>query len=361
MKYLRVQILRFAAAAAVVLFHAWGTSATYFSGGSRFDSLRHGDLGVDLFFVISGFIIFITSQTREQDWRLFLRRRLERVVPLYWLATLTMAALLMVPRGAHGEAPTIAYVLKSLFYLTWTDGRLPVVYPGWTLEYEIAFYLLATAAMALLSRSWSGVLVVFSALTVLGAVGRILHFSSPQTNFLSDPMYLEFAFGILAGHWVLRKPPPLVPSLLIAAALLVLILTPWTERVWRLVYAGLLSGLAVLLAALWDRSRPVRSVVLMFLARLGDSSYSIYLVQVFVISILCKVFHLAWPHAPRDAIIPLVAVATIAIAYGVSIFVEVPIGRWLKRTEGLRTAKAFKRRRHAEPALGETPTPNEGR
>src|SRR3984957_15377523 len=97
-----VQTLRFLAAGSVVTFHSLGTAMKYFPGQNAdiASAFRYGDPGVDIFFVISGFIIcystYFTTTTSTQ----FLWRRLQRIVPLYWFYTFAMVALaFLAPRA----------------------------------------------------------------------------------------------------------------------------------------------------------------------------------------------------------------------------------------------------------------------
>jgi peptidoglycan/LPS O-acetylase OafA/YrhL len=94
-QFIYVQVLRFIAATSVVIFHAVGTAMKHIPGQSAFGYgiFRHGDLGVDIFFVISGFIIFHSTYLVRTSSLDFLLRRLQRIVPIYWLFTLGMVAL----------------------------------------------------------------------------------------------------------------------------------------------------------------------------------------------------------------------------------------------------------------------------
>ena len=331
------------------MFHALGTCRKYFEGASTLSAFEHGDYGVDLFFVISGFIIMLTAAQRESEWRLFLRRRLERIVPMYWLATLIMFALLSILYRGTPEAPSTGYLLFSMGYATWAYGKLPVVYPGWTLEYEMAFYLLVTAAMALPVRTWPSVLATLAACVCLGIAADLIGVTGPVVRFFTNPMYLEFALGILIGHVTLARRVPAASSFGLVVVFVLLWSGPWDEWRWRVLVAGLPASCAVLLASWIDRrgmplSRPGR-----LLARLGDASYSIYLVQVFAISIGCKALAHAAPRLPVDAAILIVSLATLLVAYAVHVGVEKPVTRWFHRRNRSPPPRAD--RRTGDPSL----------
>ena len=336
MKYQRIQCLRCFAAVAVVLFHALGTGSKYFMGGTRLSFLAHGDRGVDLFFVISGFIIMMTTVRRETDWGFFLKRRLERIVPMYWLSTWAMFALAEYLYRGTPDVPSVYYLLNSMFYTTWAYGKLPIVYPGWTLEYEMAFYLLVSLAMVLPGRTWSSVITTIAAGVCGGIIANRLGVTSRQLFFFTNPMYLEFALGIVVAHIILARPVPVAAIIgLVVAFGMIFVSAPWDEWRWRVLIAGLPASATVFCAAWIDRrklplSRPGR-----LFARLGDASYSIYLVQVFVISIACKALAVVAPRLPLDAAILVVSIATLLIAYGVHLGIEKPLTRLFHRQNRL--------------------------
>src|SRR5262245_57088166 len=124
-----VQVLRFLAAFAVVAFHAWGVAPEGYKVPDGFTSfvLAHGGHGVDLFFVISGFIIFYATHRATLSAGAFLRRRVERIVPLYFLVTLA-ATLLGLTLPDIFRTPgrlTWAHVLQSLARSSFPAGVSP--------------------------------------------------------------------------------------------------------------------------------------------------------------------------------------------------------------------------------------------
>src|SRR4029078_2839969 len=97
--------------------------------------LQHGGHGVGLFFGHSGFIIFYATQRSRVTPATFLRRRIERIVPLYYVVTLAAIALAVAfppTLGTEGWL-TPQHVLKSLAFISFTDGQMPIVFLGWSL------------------------------------------------------------------------------------------------------------------------------------------------------------------------------------------------------------------------------------
>ena len=219
-------------------------------------------------------------------------------------------------------------------YTTWYYGKLPIVYPGWTLEYEMAFYVLVSIAMMLPGRTWSSVIVAISASVCGGIIASQLGVNSPQLLFFTNPMYLEFALGIVAAHVVLGRKVPVVPTLGLAVVFaIVVLLAPGDEWRWRVLVSGLPASLAVLCAALIDKRKLPLSGLGRLIARLGDASYSIYLVQVFVISIACKALVVVAPRLPADVAMILVSFATLLSAYAVHLGIEKPVMRLFHRRD----------------------------
>ena len=126
-----IQILRFLAATAVVAFHAWGVAPNYIAvaDGNTSFGFAYGGRGVDLFFVISGFIIFYATRDSHLTPAAFLRRRVERIVPIYAVVIAVVTALALAWPAIFGEPGwyTPRHVLKSLAFVSFTDGEMPVV------------------------------------------------------------------------------------------------------------------------------------------------------------------------------------------------------------------------------------------
>jgi exopolysaccharide production protein ExoZ len=166
-----LQILRFIAALAVILYHSRGAAQDYLGQTSAiFAPFVYGSYGVDLFFVISGFIIYHVVSRRENDARSFLWRRITRIVPLYWCLTVVavIAALLFPTMLRSNEDYSLGALLHSLFFVSFVTRELPILYVGWTLEFEMFFYL-ATALFLLGTASpWAKLIATMSALVIVG-------------------------------------------------------------------------------------------------------------------------------------------------------------------------------------------------
>lgn len=254
-----IQVLRAIAACAVVVLHA------YPEAHAPIGNAGYGAAGVDLFFVISGFIMANVSQGRTA--REFLGDRLWRIYPLWWVAVLPW--LFMVPRGG-------TFILSSLSLWPIYPGGyyVPVLKVGWTLSFELLFYLGMTLAIA----TRAVVPLAAYALLLLGALTT----SSPLLHFVGNPMALEFLMGVIVAKLPRRRRI----ALLIPVGLISIVLAgpgvgdvesslgpSWA--VWRALQWGAPAALIVWGAL--SLELPFRHRCFDLPVALGDASYSIYL------------------------------------------------------------------------------------
>ena len=128
-------------------------------------------------------------------------------MPLYFFVIFAVTILAVTLPATFGAPDwyTPRHILKSLAFIAFTDGEMPVVYVGWSLEYEMYFYLAVALLMALTRDVWRNIVVIFSALAMLGqipGVGAALG----NTAFFADPMILEFVLGVIVGQRVREWP-----------------------------------------------------------------------------------------------------------------------------------------------------------
>ena len=301
-----VQALRAIAATMVVAGHAAG-SATRLAetAGSQFTLPRFaGGAGVDLFFVISGFIMVYASEPlfgRQGVGREFLRRRLIRIVPLYWACTTLFIVTLVF--GSHGAAGlTPGSIAASYGFVPYdTSGhRSGAIFPifdlGWTLNYEMLFYVIFAAAIGL-SRNRAAAAST-TAICGLVVLGLLLRPDATALRFWTAPIVLEFALGL--GLALLRRRAMVLPLAvrigIALAALAVLAADPGglvgaagltnANDLSRVLWWGLPTACILGAATLGPdlRDGPVARAF----AHLGDASYSLYLTHPFVLIAMMK-------------------------------------------------------------------------
>ena len=276
MKFLSIQALRALAAILVVVFHAQLLCEKYARAPSNSEWLIQGfgRYGVDLFFVLSGFVIAFTARKSHTSAGGFLARRLIRIVPIYWILTATMLLLPVVVPAAfsvHASFDPLG-VLRSLTFTSHSlnTAQDPIIYVGWTLEYEMLFYLLVT-------------LTLFAALPLYRTLGLLflgvyttLHLFVPEArvignfwNFLASPLLFEFLLGVFLGELTLRERRNLTDFAIVAlASVLVAVL----DGANRMLFAGLPATAIVWLALRTDATtRHWR--IMPVLVLLGNASY----------------------------------------------------------------------------------------
>ena len=188
-KLTNVQALRGFAASIVVWFHILGTARAYGQPVRLFSSLEGwGDCGVDLFFVISGFVMVYTQWGgKAMSPPRFLLNRVLRIVPLYWALTLLLGALFVsLPSVFNAKSLQPGWVVSSLLFLSAAiHHRDPVLFVGWSLEWEMLFYVLFS--ISLLIKGAHARVIAACAATVIAGV------------WLGNLIVVEFVFGMLIG------------------------------------------------------------------------------------------------------------------------------------------------------------------
>ncbi|MCJ2054387.1 acyltransferase [Methylobacterium sp. J-070] len=356
MTLVAIQILRAVAALMVTWHHARHEAGLLAERGAG-PSLDPGTLlpwwgGVDLFFVISGFVIVLASgrQRGTPGGRArFLAHRIARVVPLYWLASLLYLGLALARPDLLGEAASLArepaYLLAG--FLFWPaarpDGTVQPLYGlGWTLNYEAFFYVLFAAGLGFGRRAAVAWLVAI--LGLLAAAGAVVPDLPLPVRFWADPIVLEFAAGAvlaLAYQEGFRPAAPVrvgfamlgVLGLLLAARALAGL--DGADGILRPLLVGVPAALLVAasLGPGHDAAQSAhRPAPLRALAALGDASYALYLVHPFVLRLGREVLMrlgLAPALHPWGGMVAML-LASVGAALLVHRLVERPLSRRLR-------------------------------
>ena len=242
---LSVQWLRGLAALIVVLFHLelapWGAS------------------GVDVFFVISGFIMWRTTQHKDMHPATFYRHRIWRIVPIYWIYTLLLVlAFFAVPSAFSRLQFDWAHLATSFFFIPWqspTSGlATPFLVQGWSLNYEMFFYLIFGATLALASHlRLATITCLLSGLVVLGC---LVEPTSTAGRVYLDPLLLEFLAGVWVAQFWRRHAAylsePLAGLAIVAAFTSLIISTPLASTIsgWQRVAVWGAPSVLLLVGAL---------------------------------------------------------------------------------------------------------------
>jgi exopolysaccharide production protein ExoZ len=325
-----IQYLRGIAAMGVALTHA---STSLFNGDSAIIPFTIGAAGVDLFFVISGFIMFYTTASDQVSPTEFYARRFIRIVPLYFALTTFCFALARVAPGALRSVSADPYdYFRSVLFVPFNNLKLgtvePVLAQGWTLNYEMFFYLVFGACL-LLTRT-TRIVACFLIFLILSVIGSFLTSSNAVVHTYTDSLTMEFAFGMILGYVVTTRPQVLIVvvggAVIATAAIALLQVRLPGVPLARFVAAGIPAS-AIVATALWlDRDGRVPHVPLLML--LGNASYSIYLTHGFSLGAMRRVWPMFFDSnliSTNAAFMGIGLVVTSAVGVAIFKYLESPV------------------------------------
>lgn len=353
-----LQILRAAAALLVVWYHLHGllvARAVELGLSGRFWSLPHtpvasfGSIGVDIFFVLSGFIIFYTTWHRQVSWVGFIKRRFIRIYPLWWVAVLVAVALSFLPGVTLDfDRAEVFYSFLLVPFYSSEGAVVPIVEVGWTLGYEIYFYLMFSFLIRLRPRIRLFCLTAVFVAAVMSSVvfEPLIALQEVATNV----RVLEFIAGgwlaylFMEGH-VARKQWSVFAATLwgaLAASYFFLYdhegLQP-SDALYSFVFASLSLYCGLFIPSIARYKYP-RLFVLM-----GDASYSIYLFHSFLIFFFSGMWKrgMLLPPGWLPAELLWLLLLLLLLAFGVAVHLV------LERAV-LRMCKRFLLRRDTQPS-----------
>lgn len=341
-----LQALRIYAAIPVILYHTNFTVA----------GLRPiGLFGVHLFFLMSGYIM---AAICDNDTTAFMRRRLIRVIPLYW--TLTLVLYSVAWKWPHLMGATQARpseLFKSLFFVPFVKSNglyQPILFVGWTVNYEMFFYMTLALAV-LINRRRAAFLGAGMVLSVMAACSFFAQ-TSAIAKFYSDPVLLECVLGLVAYYFVRAAARRLTPSLtpaLLTVAIAALILLPVLDELKSMDVVPVILRFGplcfILISSACLLAFSGADIEAKVLVLLGDASYVMYLTHPYIEEFLDRVVgkHLPIFHinTPIGCLIAMVFVMPISVFLYLK--VDKPTVRYLNRT--------LCGRRRADPALAMNP------
>jgi exopolysaccharide production protein ExoZ len=332
-----IQLMRYVAAGAVLVTH------TTFYYHERVDptlAIWHvGEVGVPIFFVISGVVMVLASAKLPLDHHgaaEFMGRRLLRIVPLYWLVTLLKVLIaLAIPAVVLHNHFDLSYALKSFLFIPTFNGEgevRPIHGVGWTLLHEMFFYVCFALAMLLRMRPLLFVSVAVSALCI---TGRFFTPESAWAIVVTHPINLCFLVGMAIGGVVheanvsSRRSQVVLAGLLVAASAKQFGTTATTALLPDVL--TLMAGAALLTACCVPVPARLRRLV-----SLGDSSYALYLFHPLLAPPAVLVIHLLTPRLSAWVTVLLVVVVVTWLAHMIYLFIERPLNLKVKRMFGPR-------------------------
>lgn len=338
MKLNSIQYLRALAVLMVVAFHAASNVGDY---RAYFPVAQFGEYGVDLFFVISGLIISVTTASKSSSLD-FVWKRLIRIVPLYWTITLTYALLdWAMPGLLRSGTSDVRHLISSLFFIPSYHPRFPAniwptVIQGWSLNYEMLFYGIFAAVMTISARSQARAVIVIALLLTLIGLGQIVVTTNAILLTYTNPLLLEFVFGIVIGEIFLKSNVGLTKwacSISLVACGAIVLFEIGDANLWRSLTVGTICATLVLLFLALEQDG-VRFASLI-LVRIGDASYAIYLTHFAAVATL----RMALEHfsitnlgsASASGIIFLAIFLSCLLGLTVFVFLERPMNGYLRQ------------------------------
>jgi peptidoglycan/LPS O-acetylase OafA/YrhL len=325
-----IQILRTIAALSVVYFHC-----TAPRGGYNFP--QTGSFGVDIFFIISGFIIAYAVSKNTNG---FLLKRIARIVPLYAIGTFMMALTALVFRNLiYSTQVSISGLINSLLFIPYKmeTRNGPILETGWTLNFEMFFYAVMAVCIAvvknrkLLTSVCTGLLIVFTIML------NILNSDIHVLKVYQKGLFPVFIYGMLlyqgyilhgnrepAGKGIKKLLQILIPAITASASFFYLIysdITGFQITGNRNIYYGIPSFLIVSSMVLLEKHIK-NNAVIKFLAELGEASYAMYLFHPFIILFLSRII---FPKATGNSGSVIINIAEITSAIGTVIVLSIII------------------------------------
>tara|TARA_X000000368_G_C23045044_1_gene718775 strand:+ start:614 stop:1570 length:957 start_codon:yes stop_codon:yes gene_type:complete len=288
-----IELLRFMAALSVVLVHL--------------PTINFGDIGVDLFFIISGFIMMYSTRITVNN---FFQKRIFRIIPLYWACTIGLFLIaLLYPILLKTTTLDFEQLLKSLFFIPFDKngtGHFPFLMLGWTLNYEMYFYLIFGICSYLFYNQRD----ILCSFILIMMIFLFRNSSSFLLSVYGSPIVVEFILGMISYRILYDKKIDL--HLLVLSVLVLLpIMYFLPERV-------LTQGLPMLLVffishyALSKKEFPIQITLL------GGCSYSLYLTHPYIIRFFVEVVPLFGINRYIDIISTIFALISAII---ISIFI----------------------------------------
>ena len=307
-RLISIEILRFIAAFSVLLHHI--------------PTLKIGVFGVDIFFIISGFVMMLSTKHNSNN---FLLKRIVRIGPLYWIATLIVFGIaIFLPELLNNTTNNYSHLFKSLLFIPFDKngvGHEPLLAVGWTLNFEMYFYLLFYLSL-IISKKYKDVIISF----LIGLNILILsNFSFFIANTFSNLIFIEFLIGILIYNFIYEKKN-LNNLIIITIISLVIILKD--ENIGRLLYYGLpCSALVFLFSKYFQNLNYSKNII-----NLGGMSYALYLSHVYVVRIFDRILN--WYESPHNIYIYLATLISIIgslfISFLIYKYLDIPIYKKLK-------------------------------
>jgi exopolysaccharide production protein ExoZ len=301
-----VELLRFLAASCVVCVHL--------------PPIKAGAFGVDLFFIISGFVMMYSTSVSAKN---FFFKRIFRIVPLYWVFTLGVFVIAIFhPELLNNTKANFFELAKSFFFIPFDKnetGHFPILFLGWTLNYEIYFYLIFGLCTTFFYKFRDIICSVFLILIVI--------IFSSNKNFIlsvySNPIVIEFIFGMIAYRTLWLKKFDIHSFILILLCVVTLLIIPQS----RVITFGIPMLIIFYIFHIIFSGKKMLDQIYY----LGGCSYSLYLTHPYIIQFVEKFTKLFNMNLTLDILLIIVSfILCVGFAVAIFIFFETKLNKKLR-------------------------------
>ncbi len=331
-----IQALRGVASLMVLFAHVKGAEIDYGGAGTILPHFLYmGVVGVDLFFLISGFVMAHVALSGERGHgpaQHFLYNRAARIYPVYWAATILLLILYAGKQYFFAEATPFPNPIET--FLLAPSDHYPLVPVAWTLVHEMYFYIVFAAfvfwrpiSLPVFVGGWATLILAALALGGFGV--------NSWTKVVFNPLTFEFIIGALIALAIRRGVTRFAALAVVAGALLFAIETAFfAEKLYPAVMGQFALRAAIFTppfalvlygAAALDRS--AGKLAPAWLRRAGDASYSIYLAHIPAFLVVGKLVSITVSDTRFDNFILIIAFTASALVAGFALhhFVERPL------------------------------------
>ncbi|WP_431642439.1 acyltransferase family protein [Enterobacter mori] len=306
-----IEVLRGFAALLVVGYHIAGVlmGAYDFWPGMGRDLFRNGNIGVDIFFMISGFIICYATKNKEENYRSnFIIRRFFRIYPLFFIC-LTIAWLTY-----NSGYDYTKYLLSATLMQNNYAGKAPfydynMLYPAWTIAYEVMFYFIFFISMCFSHRYRSVISMLLLAflmcaiqlffkgeLSIYGGFSPYderMGFMAPALTLLGSPLMIEFVIGMICFHvfntGLLKHRKYLANIFLMACITSMCLLYFMNLNMHGMTEKGIVAALIFITMMLSEMSG--KKINLRVTKFFSDISYSLYITHAMILKYYINYLH----------------------------------------------------------------------
>lgn len=292
---------------------------------------KHGNLGVDFFFVLSGFIIFFAHERdigKPAMWGRFAYRRFARLYPVYWLYTAGFVALVMLGVGQNSTLPHTAADWFTAITLVRANDSAPPLAPAWTLFHELQFY--AVFSLLILNRRVGVIALALLALVAIVCYQYPAEDQRTALNVYTSAYSLHFLLG-MAAYWRYKQRGKGVVDTVLGLLILVIGFVTMPLPYW-ITGTIIALGFALIIAGATQMEAHYRFAMPRVLNFLGDASYTIYLTHLATMGLFLKIALKTPLYAKAGpGVTFFVVLAACLAAGGVAYYViERPLLKWLQ-------------------------------